>query len=299
MIRAVGLVIYSYNNLEDYQEPVWDWIQKVEGWYGEPFAEFIFNPRNKRIGKVLQASPPKRNKLRNRMQNEMPWSLIYLGFPKSILSGYIADFPSGLVVSIVSYPKSSQGQEAYRHPSRLSIEVDPNIFRKPDKAAEFISLGSHAWSIIEGIYGFIDVDTGISPNDNLARNFGCAISNLIPQEHFPEFREWQSIQPVLNKKIWKIFWGNYLSQEHIQQIGGYADLRRADWYRPQEEIILESSKKGKLLLDKATENQVKLAKGGLFFQLSNSPLSWLQPETQIKRKNIQESLASISIKSFA
>jgi hypothetical protein len=299
MIRTIGLVIYTYNNLEDYLDPIWDWVQTIEAWYEKPFAELHFLPRNKKGGKVIEASLSNRVRLHTRLKNEKPWTLISFGYPRDILKGYLGEVSNGVVVSMLSSPKSKYGEEAYRYPSRLTIEVDPSVFRKTGKTADFITLGSQAWSITQGVYGFIDIDTGISPNDNLIRNFACVVSNLIPQEHLQEFKEWQAILPTLDKRIWKVFWGNYLSREHIQQLGGYADMRRSDWHRSQSEIIVESLEKGQELLNNSTGNLIKLPNDGYFFQLSDTPLNWTQQETQIKRRNIQEIFEPISITHYS
>jgi hypothetical protein len=299
MFREVGLGIFSYKPLEILLDSLWEWIYDVEQWYAEPYSELLFSPQNKRPGKILEASPTNRRRLHKRLQDDVPWNLIVFGTPRGILSKSVSEYSKGLYVTIKSYPQPKRGAENYRHPSYLSIIVDPNIFLDDKKTIEFIHLGARIWSITEGVYGFIDIDTGIPPSDNLARNIACVVSNLIPPEHFQEFKEWQDILPVLNKRLWKAFWGNYISIEHIQQLGGYAKMRRADWYRPQSEILDESWQKGKFLLKEEIGELLELSNKGYFFRSSTSPLDWLEPETQRKRKKIQEVLASISIPTYS
>lgn len=299
MIRAVGLVIYTYTTLENHLDDIWQWFQEVEKWFGLPYSELIFFPQNKRPGKVLDASQTNRKRLYNRLQKDIPWSLISFGAPKGILNSSITDDSGAIDVTIKSWPPAKHGQESYRTPSYMSIQVSPDMFHDPQKIAGFIELGIKAWSIAEGTYGFIDLDTGIPPNDNFIRNTACILSNLIPPRYVQEFKEWQSIQSKLNKRIWKVFWGNYLSQEHIQQLGGYAELRRADYYRPQAEILEESWQAGKKIVYEKLSEVLELPDKGFFFKLSQTPLNWEKAEIQQKRRNFQEILSPMSIKNYS
>lgn len=299
MIRAIGLAIYTYTTLEDHLDPLWEWLHEVEEWFGIPFSELHYWPRNKRASNILNASQTNRKRLYKRLHDDMPWNLISFGTPGGILGRSIVEYPHGIDVTVFSWPTASHGLESYRYPSRLCILVNPNIFINNQKTEDFINLGAKAWSLAEGAYGFIDIDTGIPPNDNLVRNIACLVGDLVPLEYFKEFREWQTILPALNKKIWKVFWGNYLNQGHLQQLGGYADLRKADWFRDQAEILEESRIIGKKIVDEKLGEMLELSDKGCFFRLSESPLNWEQKAIQLKRRGWQEVLTPISIEHYS
>lgn len=301
MIRGIGLVIYTYESLIAQINDLWEWLYQVEQWFGKSFSEYdyVSSLKSKKII-PREVSLINQKRLYKHLLDRKSLSLLSYGRPSGVLSSYISEFPDSLVVTLSSTTNQvSHFSEAYRHPSRITIEVSSSFFENTGKVEELINLGVKAWSIAGGIYGFIDVDTGIPPHDNLTRNFYCIVSNLIPQEHLQEFREWQTIQPKLNKRIWKIFWGNFLSREHLQQLGGYEKLRREDWYRPQPEIFTISQMQGKRIVEEKIRDVVKIANEGCFFRLSASPLDYSQPEIQQRRKFIQSVLDSLSIDHYS
>ncbi len=295
MINEIGLVIYTYEPLENRLDPLWDWFRLVEEWYGNPYKELSFSARNKKLGKIHTASSINRNKLYKRLIDNKSWNLLSMGTPNGVLSNFISDLPKGINATLKSVQQPKLGGESYRTPSYLSIIVDPMIFNDVNQINGFIDLGIKAWSIVNGIYGFIDINAGIPPSDNLVRNFACVVSNLIPIEYIQEFKEWQLILSKLNKRIWKVFWGNFISREHIQMIGGYDRMRKEDYYRPQQELLEISWNKGHQLLEGIAETVINLPNNGMFLSLSINPLDWLEEKTQNQQKILQNILGSISI----
>jgi hypothetical protein len=81
-IRAVGLVVYTYGELEKSAETLWDWLQQVEEWSGEPFAEFLLAPRGRESRRVLRTTQRNLAGLYERLRSGEPWYLLALAWPK-------------------------------------------------------------------------------------------------------------------------------------------------------------------------------------------------------------------------
>lgn len=296
-IRAIGMVIYTYGILEERLDPLWDWLQRVEAWAGQRYAEFDFEPRAKESLRVWKATPKNLANLYHRLQVEQPWFVLNLGWPRGSLR---ATSPQGVFVSVASEPQPKRGGESYRTPSYVYLEVTPEIIRQSATGVSgLLDLGIQAWAIADGVYGFIDVETGIPLQDNISRNVAHLFDSTVPPEYHREFRKWQELMPRLDKRVWKAFWGNFLGAEHLQELGGIRELRRADpLYRILPEYLEQAYQQGirRLRESNGYHEWRELAKGGVLLTLSASPLEWFEKEVQERRVKLQEALEPIALR---
>lgn len=295
-IRAVGMVIYTYVVLEERLQDLWNWLQRVEAWFGQPYAEFDFDPRAKQSLRVWKATPQNLEKLYQRLQTEQPWFGFSFGWPRGALR---SPSPS-LFVCATSRPQPERGMESYRTPSCIYLQVHSNILvQNMGGISGFLDLGMQAWQIVEGVYGFIDVETGIPLQDHIARNAFHLFDSTVPPEYHHEFRKWQELMPKMNKGVWKAFWGNFLGAEHLQELGGIRELRRADpLYRILPEYLEQAYQQGirRLRESNGYHEWRELAGGGVLLTLSASPLEWFEKEVQERRVKLQEALEPIALR---
>jgi hypothetical protein len=189
--------------------------------------------------------------------------------------------------------------ESYRTPSYVYLQANPDVIQASTGGVEgFVRLGMAAWEIVEGVYGFIDVETGIPLQDDIFRNAIHLFDSTVPPEYHREFRAWQELMPKLDKRVWKAFWGNFLGAEHLRQLGGIQELRRADpLYQLRPEYLEQAYQQGKEIL-RASKSYVgwyELAGGGVLLTLSASPLEWFEKEVQERRERLQAVLAPIAL----
>jgi len=296
-VRAIGLTIYTYSVLEEKTDQLWEWFQKVEKWSGRFYEDFVFASRDKESSRIWRATSKNKENLYGRLQTELPWDVLIFSWPKNSLRSnpYHVE---GVHISMKSCPQPWKGGESYRIPSYLSIIFNPDIlFQFPLSIEGFLQLGIEAWEIIQGVYGFVDVETGVPLQDNLLRNIAHIMSNLVPPDHFEEFQQWQSAIPVLDKKIWKPFWGNFLGSKHIEEIGGFKELRKADPYTPYDEVSRIVYEKGIEILRNCQyyEEWHNLKNKGVLLTLSQSPTDWFQEETQTRREGLGKILKKVAI----
>lgn len=190
--------------------------------------------------------------------------------------------------------------ESYRTPSYIYLQVHPEVLvRSPGGISGFLDLGMQAWAIVDGVYGFIDVETGIPLQDAISRNAFHLFDSTVPPEYHREFRKWQELMPRLDKRVWKAFWGNFLGAEHLQELGGIRELRRADpLYRILPEYLEQAYQQGirRLRESNGYHEWRELAKGGVLLTLSASPLEWFEKEVQERRVKLQEALEPIALR---
>lgn len=296
-IRAVGMVIYTYGVLEERLDPLWDWLQRVEAWSGQRYAEFHFSPRAKHSLRVWKATPKNLANLYHRLQVEQPWFVLNLGWPRGTLDSVV---PQGVFVSVGSEPQPERGTESYRRPSYIYLEVTPEVLLQSTTGISgFLDLGIQAWEIADGVYGFIDVETGIPLQDNISRNVAHLFDSTVPPEYHREFRKWQELMPKLDKRVWKAFWGNFLGAEHLRQLGGVQEMRRADpLYRLLPEYLEQAYQQGieRLRACDCYEEWRELAGGGVLLTLSSSPLDVLDPRVQERQRRLQAVLEPIALR---
>lgn len=293
-VRAIGMVIYTYFGLENSLDSLWIWTKAVESWTASNFSEFYFSPRGKESKRIYLATKKNLEKLFCRLMDEEPWYLVSFGLPKGTLNNSTSN-THGVDVTWFSAPQPSKRTDASRKPSYVYIIATPDYFQKGGKIDEFINLGVKAWEILRGVYGYIDIETLLDPNDKLMKDFGRLMSDLIPADYFQEFRQWQDLSNKLDRKLWKVFWGNFLGEGHIQQVGGLRELRRADYYRPLPEIEKTSWEKGRQTLEGKAYQVVDLPYQGCFLRLSSSPLDLYEKVLQTNQHPLQDVLAPISI----
>jgi hypothetical protein len=295
-IKSIGMVIYSYKVIEDRSEELWEWLENVEIWAKYKYSEFVFAPRDKESRRIWKATPKNRELLLSRMKVEKPWSVINYGWPENSLRSFPA-FTRGYQVSIKSREQVWKGGEKYRTPSYVSLVVHPEILDRSSGINDFLGLGIEAWEMIEGVYGFIDIETDAPLHDSLLRNFDHLMSNLVPDEGFQEFRRWQEISNRLNKNIWKVFWGNFLGMEHICQLGNLEAEDNKNRSKPQITDHLNNYERGLegLLKCNCFYDSYDLSNKGLLLTLSSSPFDWYDSNVQLKRNLLQEVLAPVAI----
>ncbi len=296
-IRAIGMVIYTYAVLEERLEALWEWLHRVEAWSGQPYAEFNFSSRTKESLRVWKATDKNKAMLYHRLKTEQPWSYLHLGWPRGILRNTGI---KGLYVAVNSRPQPDRGGESYRRPSYVYLEVHPDVLNQSTTGVPgFLDLGVQAWHIIEGVYGFIDVETGIPLQDNLFRNAMHFFDSTVPPAYHPEFRAWQDLMPLLHRRVWKAFWGNFLGPEHIRQLGGLQALRRADpLYRLLPEYLEQAYRQGieRLRACACYETWRELTGGGVLLTLSPSPLDWFDPAVQERQRRLQTVLEPVALR---
>jgi hypothetical protein len=297
-VRAVGMAIYTYAELEKRLNSIWEWLQALELWLGHGYAEYGFVMRGKESARIWKATPTNRARLYERLQNEQPWYLLNLGWP----AGTLHTFPSltkGMSVALKSEPPPKRRMERYRTPSYLSVILHPDVFTLSNTGMEgLLKLGQQAWQLCDGAYGFIDVETGIPLHDHLLRNIDHLHGSLVPPEYDQEFRKWQDIMPNLNQRVWKAYWGNFLCQEHLQRLGGVQEMRRADpRYRLLPEYLETSWRQGRERLQAcACFHELRdLANGGVLLTLSASPLDWFDAMVQNRRVQLQDVLGHLAL----
>jgi len=294
-IRMVGMVIYTYEILEQRLNPLWDWLHRIEQWANRSYSEFNFVPRGKQSLRVWKVSHQNQTKLYQRLRTET-WFSFSLGWPRGALR--ISSPP--LYVCVTSRPQPERGMESYRTPSYVYLQANPDVIQASTEGIEgFVRLGMAAWEIVEGVYGFIDVETGIPLQDDIFRNAIHLFDSTVPPEYCREFRKWQELMPKLNKQVWKAFWGNFLGAEHLQELGGIRELRRADpLYRLLPEYLEQAYQRGleRLRASGGYHEWRELAGGGVLLTLSASPLEWFEKEVQERRARLQEALEPIALK---
>lgn len=297
--RVVGMVIYTYAILEERLEELWQWLASVEHWAGQPFAEFAFDSRAKESSRIWKASPKNRAILYQRLQTEQPWAGIDFGWP----AGTLRSKPyktRGMDVFIESRPQPQRGNESYRRPSYVCVEVHTDILRRSISGVSgFIELGIDAWRIISGVYGFIDVETGTPLRDDFLRNAIHLFDTTVPPEYHQEFRAWQRLESDLDKRVWKAFWGNFLSAEHVRQLGGVQNMRHADpLYRLLPEYLEQAYKRGieRLQACHCIYQMYQLANGGVLLTLSKNPLTWSDIEVQRRANLLQNALGQLVLR---
>lgn len=72
-VEAVGLVVYTYDVLEERLDAIWAWFQAVEAWAGHVFTEYGFSPREKQSLRIWKATQKNRANLLERLRTEQPW----------------------------------------------------------------------------------------------------------------------------------------------------------------------------------------------------------------------------------
>lgn len=296
-IRAVGMVIYTYSILEQRAEELWAWMEAVERWSGKDFTTYYFVPEGKRPSKrARRLTHNERGRLPERLRTATPWYAWGVAWPTFEEPLHLV---GGIGVSVKSRPQPERGQERYRSPSYVFLEAYVDLLETSlNQVASLVSLGARLWRIIDGVYGFIDVETGVPLQDNLLRNAIHLFDSTVPPEFCTEFREWQELMPVLNRRVWKAFWGNFLGAEHLQMMGGVKDLQRAD---PQRRMLPEykdqAYKAGlqKLEACDCFQRLEPLSDGGVVGYLSESPLDWFETEVQTRAEQLQSVLGELAI----
>lgn len=297
-IQTVGMVMYTYAILEEYLDDLWNWLRDVESWSGQPCVEFHFASRAKESSRVWKATAENRTKLYHRLRTEQPWLGIDFGYPAGTLKqGSFAT--KGIYVSVVSREQPVRGMERYRIPSYIYIEVHPQVLSESVTGVSgLLDLGEQIWRISEGVYGFIDLQMNIPLQDNILRNAAHLFDSTVPPKYHDEFRKWQELMPLLDRRTWKAFWGNFLGAEHLRRLGGIEDMRRADpRYRLLPEYLEQAYQKGvdRLRACDCWERWQALSDGGVLLTLSPSPLDWFAPQVQDRRKRLQAALGAVAL----
>jgi len=293
-IRAVGMVIYTYEILEERREALWAWLQQVEIWSGRQYAEFSFEPWSRKSIRVWKATPRNRENLYQRLQEEQPWCVLHLGWPRGALKSYEVQ---RLEVVIKSWT-GLRRETGSRIPSHVYLKVHPDVLvESRGGVLGFLELGIRAWELIGGVYGFIDVETGVPLQDHLDRNVDRLYDSTVPPAYHREFRAWQDLESKLDRRVWKAFWGNFLGAEHLRQLGGIQALRRADpLYELKPEYLAQAYREGveRLRGSGAWVGWWELAGGGVLVTLSASPLEWGEAAVQARWQRLQALLRPIS-----
>jgi len=298
-IRAIGLVVYTYCVLEDRLEAIWNWFQEIEAWSGHTFSEYGFSPHGKVSRRVWKATHENRMKLHDRLREEQPWYVLSFGWPAGTLNSR-AHITGGVDAWLKSQRQPWKGGAAYRSPSYIAVIAHSDLFGRADSADGFLQLAASAWRLVDGVYGFVDVETGVPPQADLIDNFDCLVSDLIPPRYLGEFQAWQDLMPHVDRRVWKAFWGNLLGAEHLRRLGGIEELRRTDapLRRRLPEFEEQSYQEGLRILRNCAcyDRWLDLDNHGVLLAQSESPLSWYSHKGQQCRRDLDEALAKISLR---
>jgi hypothetical protein len=293
-INLVGMAVYTYGVLEESLDPLWQWLEAIERWSGRQYAELNYSPRYKENRKVWPATTKNRAKLLDQLRDRSPWTAIQLGWPEGAME-HFAGKTKGLNVVISSSNQLGPGMDAYRNPSYICLLVHPQALSDSTTGiAGVLDLGIQAWSIISGVYGFVDVETRIPLHDHLMRNIAHLYSNLVPKGYEREFLRWVRIGAHLDRRVWQAFWANFLGAGHMQQMGGLKRLRQGDPYSRHEEQAYEIGKR-RLQECGCSAGWYDLSNKGVLLTLSESPLNWLTPEVQTKRERLQQTFGQVAV----
>jgi hypothetical protein len=296
-VQAVGMVIYTYHGLEERFERLWDWILQVETWTRTTCAEFHFSSRAKQSRRIWKATPENRQNLQARLYEEQPWSILDFGWPAGVLRSTPAEM-KGWEVAFGSRLQPTPGTTGYRRPSYIYLEVHPDILTNSTTGVEgLLNLGVNLWQLVDGVYGFIDVETGVPLQDDISRNVIQLFDSTVPTHYHQEYRLWQRLDNQIDKRVWKSFWGNFLSSEHLRQLGGIKEIRSANRNQSRAESLDQAYKQGTARLQgiDCLERQIALANDGVCVTLSHSPLDWFQPAVQECQHQLQHTLGQVAI----
>ena len=206
---------------------------------------------------------------------------------------------NGVQLSIDSRPQPKQGGERYRECSYVFLNVHADTFESTTTGVKgLLELGKQLWRLVNGVYGFVEVETGIPLQDNILRNVIHLNDSTIPSEFREEFRRWQGITSDLDKKVWKAFWGNFLGAEHLRQLGGIKNMQRVDPYRrilPDFGELAYKLGKQRIADRRCHEKLDELTSDGLLVTLSEDPLAWPDLPVQERQVQFQSALDPISI----
>jgi hypothetical protein len=292
-IKAIGMVIYTYAQLETFIDPILQWVQLVEDWSGRSFEAFHFDPRGKFSQRIWVANEKNRAALYQRLLQDQPWANISFGWPKGVLKSSVAA-AGGLQVIIKSRQSNPQLSSNFRTPSFLYIEVNSSILLSPDThLSGFQELAVKAWEVIGGVYGFIDVETGIPLQDDISRNALQLLDSTIPEEMTTAYQRWKDIAPLLDTRVWKPFWGNFINKEHICRIGGLRRLQAEDpFHRRLPAYIEQSYQEGirRLQGEVSYDTWYDLADNGIGIILTTSPTD---PKRIMREQQLQIILSGI------
>ncbi len=297
-IRAVGLVVYTYGVLEERLGTIWDWFGEVEAWMRHPLAEYGFTPRGKQSLRIWKATRQNRERLLDRLRVEQPWFVLNFGWPAGTLKARAYQTEGG-DVALKSREQPWKGGARYRSPSYLSLIAHRNLLEHEGSVDGFLQLAVSAWRAVDGVYGFIDVETGVPPQADLIHNFDHLLSNLIPPEYEAEFTAWQLLRPNLDPRVWKAFWGSLLGPEHLIRLGGIEELRRSDapFRRRLPEFEQRAYREGTRILQGSDgyHRWLDLDNKGVLLTLSESPLTWYGRREQQRRQALDRALAQIAL----
>ncbi len=294
-IRAVGMALYTYAALEEKLDVLWSWIEAAEEWSGRPFAEYYFTTQAKSSRRFWKATPANRARLYSRLQAEQPWSGLWFGWPG--LRQEVSQ-SGGVWVDLMSRPQPARG--TWRRPSVVGIFTGPAVVSSDrERVPGLLSLGRQLWSITGAVCGLIDIRTDVSPLDD----FRCRIYYAFgpadaPEEVRREMYLRQTTMSHLDRRVWKAFWGNFLSAEHLRQIGGIRDIRRSD---PLNRLLPEylerayAQGRDRLRTCGGYHEWHDLSHGGVLLTLSPSPLDALQPEVHARQSLLQEALGRVAL----
>jgi hypothetical protein len=271
-VRGIGMVVYTYETLEARSHTLLKWVDDVSDWLRKPIDELHFDPREKTSNKIWKLTSKNTQKLRSRIEAEKPWSNIHFGWGIGTLRYTIAQ-TKGAMVLIKSRPKPDKGNEKYRNPSFVYLEFHPDAIQLSESHIKgLIALGSQLWDVIDGCYGFIDIEIDRGLHDDVSRNALHLLDNSVDKQLEREFLKWKNISSDLDKKAWRIFWGNFFGRSHIEQIKDFDG-------EPLKGVV----------------NQVNLNNDGQLLILPNNPTLFFSAQTQEARKKLYDYMRNILV----
>lgn len=217
-LHAVGLVIYTYGELESVQDDILTWASRVEAWLSRRIDAFAFESRAKMSQRIWKYTPQNVITLHRRLQQERPWTNLLFGWGADSLRRTPRETGGGMLF-IKSRPQPERGRERMRHPSFVYLELHPDLLAASNGGMQgLITHGIDLWSRIDGCYGFIDAEADWGVHSDLSRNILHFNDSTLPVAYQEEYLLWKQIDAILDRRMWRPFWGNFLGAPHLHAL---------------------------------------------------------------------------------
>ena len=215
---SVYLEINSYAELLESGNALAEWIEEVHQQILIPFLNFLNNENSGKSQTYLYVEPVKGVRNAIYKYNQKNWDLLLGEIRDRKLRGFYFDYKAleehgspGL--DYISLHMSLLGLEYHDVAHCLVVSVTRPLYGKyftSDVQHEWVKLAKHASIALHAVTGYITLDhAGV--NSPYEDSIGLAYTRAAR-----EFR----------KKLRGYYWGNFLSQEHILELGGVDRIKQ-------------------------------------------------------------------------
>lgn len=216
-----GLVVYTLLDLRNSPEIVLELLSKFQNWNVKRFSAI---PVGKRTARYLKLD-------RNRER------LIQTVERREVDSISMDDYENGTIFINIELDHAQRFQEN-KLTNRVSLSVKGNVA----EINNLIMLGSEVYSLIDGIYGCIMLDSDFVELEHRMSGF---MSNILDEQENKEVRNWSVHQQEMKTMARDAFLVNYLNPTHIEKLGGIDKIRALPFVKE----VTEQSNHTMILLD--------------------------------------------------